>query len=59
MYSVNVVHYSVHVSDGLKNKFGWWWVGGVRSIQVYFGFFEFLNFAKPLTQAMNIMHKII
>ena len=23
-------------------KFGWGWVGGVRSIQVYFGFFEFV-----------------
>ena len=24
------------------------WVGGVSSIQVYFGFLEFFNFAKPL-----------
>ena len=25
------------------------WMGGVSSIQVYFGFLEFFNFAKPLT----------
>ena len=33
---------SVHVSDRIQKKFGWGWVGGVSSIQVYFGFLDFL-----------------
>ena len=47
-------------------------MGGVSSIQVYFAFFEFFNFAKPLTQsslfiislqiltkdAMSLQHKL-
>ena len=39
---------SVHVSDGFTKtkKIGWGWVGGVSSIQFYFGIF--LNFAKSL-----------
>ena len=32
-----------------QKKFEWGWVGGVSSIQVYFGFLEFFNFAKPLS----------
>ena len=27
---------------GFQNKFEWGWVGGVSSIQVYFGFLEFV-----------------
>ena len=30
-------------------KFGWGGVGGVSSIQVYFGFLDFFYFAKPLS----------
>ena len=30
-------------------------VGGVSSIQVYFGFLEFFNFAKPLNTAATSM----
>ena len=30
---------------GFQKKFGWGWVG---SIQVFFGFLDFFNFAKPL-----------
>ena len=51
MYSVctllTVVNYydlsvlSMSVMGFQKQKFGWgWWVGGVSSIQVYFGFVE-------------------
>ena len=43
---------SVHVSDGFpkKTSLDVGWVGGVNSIQVYFGFLEvFFNFAKPLS----------
>ena len=29
------------------------WVGGVRSIQVFFGIFEFFNFAKPLNLLLS------
>ena len=43
---------SVHVSDGFpKNKhlMGVRWVGGLSSIQFFFGFLEFFIFAKPLS----------
>ena len=33
---------------GFQKKFGWGWVGGVSSIQVFFVFWNFFNFAKPL-----------
>ena len=33
---------------GFQKKVWMGWVGGVSSIQVYFGFLEFFNFAKPL-----------
>ena len=42
---------SVHVSGGFPKKV-WMeggWVGGVSSIQFFFGFLDFFNFAKPLT----------
>ena len=41
---------SVHVSDGFPNKkFGWGWVGGVSSIQVFFWILlKKFNFAKLL-----------
>ena len=38
---------STSVMGFQKEKFGWWWVGWVSSIQFYFGFLEFFNFAKP------------
>ena len=41
---------SMSVMSFQKKKFGWGWVGGVNSIQVYFGFFAFFNFAKPLSE---------
>ena len=44
-YDLSVLSMSVM---GFQKKFGWGWVGGVSSIQVYIGFFEFFNFAKPL-----------
>ena len=33
-----------------KKRLDGGWVGGASSIQVYFGFLEFFNFAKPLTR---------
>ena len=41
-YYLSVLSMSVM---GFQTKFGWGWVVGVSSIQVYFGFF--FNFAKP------------
>ena len=38
-YDLSVLSMSVSVSK--KKKFGWGWVGGVSSIQVYFGFLNF------------------
>ena len=38
-YDLSVLSMTV---TGLKKKFGWGWVGGVSSIQVYFGFLEFV-----------------
>ena len=42
---------SVHVSDQWVSKiksFDWWWVGGVSSIQVFFGnFWKFLTLQSP------------
>ena len=37
-YDLSVLSMSVM---GLKKKFGWGWVGGVSSIQVFFGYLEF------------------
>ena len=38
-----VGYYDLSVSDGfLKKSFDGGWVGGVSSIQVFFGFFEFV-----------------
>ena len=59
MYSVStllkIVGYydlSVHDSDGFpKKKFGLGWVGGVSSIQFFWGIF--FNLTKPLIVAVN------
>ena len=40
---------SMSVMGFQKKKFGWGWVGGVSSIQVYFVFLELFYFAKPLS----------
>ena len=48
-YDLSVL--SMSVIGFQKKKFGWGWVDGVSSIQVYFGFLEFFNFAKPLKVA--------
>ena len=45
-YDLSVLSKSVMVSK--KKKFGWGWVGGVSSIQVFLDFWNFFNFAKPL-----------
>ena len=37
-----------HVSNGFPKNKNFGCVGGVSSIQFYFGFLEFFNFAKPL-----------
>ena len=37
------------LSDGFPKKIGG--MGGVSSIQFYFGFLEFFNFAKPLAES--------
>ena len=43
---------SVHVSDVFpKKKFGWGWVS---SIQVFLDFWNYLNFAKPLSCCLHI-----
>ena len=34
---------------GFKNLDGEWLVGGVSSIQFYFRFLDYFNFAKPLS----------
>ena len=34
-----------------KRSLDWGWVDGVSSIQVYFEFLEFFNFAKPLIES--------
>ena len=47
---------SMSVMGFQNKKFGWAWVGGVSSIQVYFGF---LNFAKPLTEDRHRFRKDI
>ena len=47
-YDLGVLSMSVM---GFQNKFGWGvggWVGGVSSIQFFWGILEFFNFAKPL-----------
>ena len=46
-YDLSVLSMSV-MGFQKRKKFGWGWVGEVSSIQVFFGFFEFFNFAKPL-----------
>ena len=43
-YDLSVL--SMPVMGFQKKKFGW--VGGVNSIQYFFGFLDFVNFAKPL-----------
>ena len=47
VYTLLVVSYYdlsvLFISEmGFQKKFGWGWVGGVSSIQVYFGFLEFV-----------------
>ena len=42
---------------GFQKKFGWGWVGGVSSILVFFGFLDFINFAKPLAAEVNCYSK--
>ena len=39
---------------GFQKKFGSGVGGGVSSIQVYFGFLDFFNFAKPLTYDVTV-----
>ena len=47
-YDLSVL--SMSVMGFQKNqKFGWWWVGGVRSIHFFLVFLELFNFAKPLS----------
>ena len=48
-YDLSVLSMSVMVSK--KKKLDGGWVGGVSSIQFVFGFFEFFNFAKPLSHS--------
>ena len=43
-YDLSVLSMSVMVSK--KKKFGWGWVGGFSSIQILFGFLEFLKLCK-------------
>ena len=45
-YDLSVL--SMSVMGSKKKSLDGEWVGGVNSIQVYFGFLEFFNFAKPL-----------
>ena len=49
-----VSHYDLSVLSGSvmgfpQKKFGWGGGGGVSSIQFYFGYLDFFNFAKPLS----------
>ena len=46
-YDLSVLSMSVM---GLKKKVWMGWVGGVSSIQVVLDFWNFFNFAKPLTR---------
>ena len=43
-YDLSVL--SMSVMGFQEKKFGWGWVGGVSSIQVYFGFLEFFLLCK-------------
>ena len=50
---------SVHVNDGFPKQLEVWiagWVGGVSSIQFYFGFLELFNFAKSLSELIDLIN---
>ena len=49
--SVLPISPAAHVSDEFPKTFGI--VGGVSSIQVYFGLLNFFNFAKPLIESQT------
>ena len=53
LYDLSVL--SMSVMGFQKKKFGWRWVGGVSSIQVYFGFVEFVQLCKA-TKPAGVKH---
>ena len=66
LYLLKVVSYydfsvlPMSVIMGFQKKFGWGWVDGVSSIQVYFGFFEFFkNLQSPLVEVETFVKSAI
>ena len=55
IYSVCIYDFG-RVTDGFQKKKNIWiggWVGGLSSIQFFSDFWNFFNFAKPLTTCLS------